>query len=259
MSKTLSILLVEDEPSPCQRFIDEIETRDNFNLVGITNNDLKALEYIKDNQPDILILDLELHFGSGSGLNVLCGLKDIPLQNTPYIVVTTNNSSPTTYESARELGADYIMSKHQKNYSEKYVLDFLEMISPSIHRKSETKSVEFNAPAKHDLEKKLSRRIMQELNQVGISPKSVGYKYLVDSIKLTMEQPVHNLCSIIGKTYGKTESSVERAMQNAINRAWATSDIDDLLTYYTARISSSKGVPTLTEFIYYYANKLHAE
>lgn len=259
MSKVLSILLVEDEHAPCQNFIDEIEKRDNFNLVGITNNDLKALEYIKNTQPDILILDLELHFGSGSGLNVLCNLKDIPLKNTPYIVVTTNNSSPITYESARELGADYIIPKHQDNYSEKYVLDFLDMIAPSILRKSETSGVEIKALTRHDTEKHINRRIMQELNQVGISPKSVGYKYLVDAIKLTMEQPVHNLCSIIGKTYGKTESSVERAMQNAINRAWATSDIDDLLTYYTARISSSKGVPTLTEFIYYYANKLHAE
>ena len=56
--------------------------------------------------------------------------------------------------------------------------------------------------------------------------------------------------------YGKTDSSVERAMQNAINRAWRNSDIDELLTHYKAKISSDKGVPTLTEFIHYYANKI---
>ena len=48
-------------------------------------------------------------------------------------------------------------------------------------------------------------------------------------------------------------------MQNAINRAWAISNIDDLLENYTAKISSSKGVPTLTEFIFYYANKIKNE
>ena len=45
-------------------------------------------------------------------------------------------------------------------------------------------------------------------------------------------------------------------MQNAIARAWRTTPIEDLLRYYTARISSEKGVPTITEFIYYYAAKL---
>jgi flavin-binding protein dodecin len=53
---------------------------------------------------------------------------------------------------------------------------------------------------------------------------------------------MQNLCNVIGQKYGKTESSVERAMQNAINKAWRTCDIDDLLHYYTARISSDKGV-----------------
>ena len=45
-------------------------------------------------------------------------------------------------------------------------------------------------------------------------------------------------------------------MQNAINKAWRTTDIEDLSINYTARISSEKGVPTMTEFIYYYADKL---
>ena len=48
-------------------------------------------------------------------------------------------------------------------------------------------------------------------------------------------------------------------MQNAINRTWYTSDTEDLLKYYTARIRSDKGVPTLMEFISYYANKIRTE
>ena len=48
-------------------------------------------------------------------------------------------------------------------------------------------------------------------------------------------------------------------MQNAIEKAWKTSCIEDLKKYYTARISSSRGVPTMTEFIYYYAEKIKNE
>lgn len=50
-----------------------------------------------------------------------------------------------------------------------------------------------------------------------------------------------------------------RAMQNSINRAWSTSDIQDLLDNYTAKIKSDKGVPTVTEFIYFYAQKIKNE
>ena len=56
--------------------------------------------------------------------------------------------------------------------------------------------------------------------------------------------------------YKKNDTTIERAMEYAINSAWRTGDPDDLLQYYTARINSERGVPTIMEFIYYYATKL---
>ena len=48
-------------------------------------------------------------------------------------------------------------------------------------------------------------------------------------------------------------------MQNAINYAWGHTPIDDLMLYFTAKIASDKGVPTVTEFVYYYANKIKSD
>jgi hypothetical protein len=48
-------------------------------------------------------------------------------------------------------------------------------------------------------------------------------------------------------------------MQNAIAKAWRTTHIDELEHYYTARIHSSKGIPTAMEFIFYYAEKIKAK
>ena len=45
-------------------------------------------------------------------------------------------------------------------------------------------------------------------------------------------------------------------MQNAILYAWRISAIEDLTTYYTEKINYETGIPTPTEFIYYYANKI---
>ena len=104
--------------------------------------------------------------------------------------------------------------------------------------------------------KRLIQKIQHELNLIGISPKVVGYRYLTDAILATINEPNTHIFKMLGEKYKKTDASIERAMQNAINRAWRTSDIDDLLTYYTARIHSQKGVPTIMEFIFYYANKI---
>lgn len=255
-----TILLVEDDANACNKFMKYSETLDDISIVSITNNSVKALMDIRDFIPDAVILDLELHNGSGSGLDVLRGLKDMALSACPYILITTNNSSNTTYEYARQLGADYIISKHQEDYSEENVLNLLIMMKSVIQSKKHSSSLaSLTTEAPHQKRKRIEQRIITELNRIGISPKAAGYQYLIDAIQIVMDKPTQNLSTIIGKKYQKTESSVERAMQNAINRAWKQTDIEELLHYYTARIHSEKGVPTTTEFIYYYATKLNSE
>ncbi len=260
MDSKLTILIVEDDDYTCRRFSELIDDSEEFILTGVTNNACTALEIIKDTLPEVVILDLELHLGGGSGLDVLSGLKDLELSRLPYILVTTNNTSAVTYESARQLGADYIMSKHQENYSEKTALDFLKMISSAIKSKRCAAALSGDLTESSDYyEKRIKRRITTELNHVGINPKSIGFKYLIEAVMITIKQRTPNVSNVIAQECGKTEAAVERAMQNAINRAWATSNVDDLLIYYTAKINSVKGVPTVTEFICYYANKIKNE
>jgi two-component system, response regulator, stage 0 sporulation protein A len=259
MVKRLSIILVEDDPDECNDLVDYIEGLDNISLLGVTNSSAEAINYIKDYLPDVIILDLELQRGSGNGLNVLMGLKQLDLHTKPYVLITTNNSSQITHESARQLGADFIMTKYQADYSPKSVIDFLKIMESSILGRKQTVD---NTPSSEPPEmksKRIVRRIISELNQIGISPKAVGYQYLSDAILLVINECKKNMYNEIGKMHGKTEASVERAMQNAINKAWKTTDIEDLLKYYTARINPEKGVPTITEFVYYYANMLKNE
>lgn len=256
MNEKLEILLVEDDPMACKEFVSYIDESEDMALIGVTNNATKALEYIKEFLPDVVILDLELHLGGGSGLNVLSELKTMPLNKSPYILITTNNTSPVTYNTARDLGADYIMSKHQDNYSERSALDFLRILSSSIlsRRKLTNGNSEIDTPKYN--QKRIQRRITAELNNVGINPKSVGYQYLIDAIEIMMSERTQNVAKIIAERYKKTEVSVIRAMQNAIERSWRNTNIEDLLQYYTAPVNSAKGVPTITEFICFYANKL---
>ena len=257
MDEKLTILLVEDDPQICKELIVEIsKDAESFNLVGVTNNSGRALQYVCDTHPDAVLLDLELSEGS-EGIEFLKRLKSVEISRPPFVLVTTNNISTLTHKVAREYGADFIMTKNQEGYSAQSVVDFIKIARTVIISRPKRETLTGGQESDELAERRIQRRISHELDKVGISAKSVGYRYLIDAIMIIMKKPVQHVCRIIGAKYNKTENSVERAMQNAINRAWANSDINDLLANYTARIKSSKGIPTITEFIFFYAQKLN--
>ncbi len=269
MTKEISILLLEDEPEECLAIENCISTQEQVTLIGCTSNVSEALELLKSNCPDAVIIDLELHKGGGNGLQFLSAVKQLNMPTRPYLLVTTNNSSQTTHEAARNMGADFIMTKYESDYSAEYVIDFLLMMN-GINGKLATT----NSPAASNIipisagKSKTSpttdnidlRIIVQEaLNLVGISPKSVGYLYLTDAILIKIYNHDANIYNELGPKYKKSDASIERSMQYAINRAWRVNDPEDLLKYYTARIHSERGVPTIMEFVYFYATNLRTK
>lgn len=259
-NRTLNILIIEDDVAACRELRQYIEKIEDLKLVGITGDSDKGIELVQSMLPDVVILDIELHHGAGNGITFLAKLNALNLSARPYILITTNNSSNVTYESARTLGADFIMSKHKADYSAQYVIEFIRMIQHAIL--SRKPSVAPNISAENSYEANLplyTRRVYRELDWIGISPKNIGYRYLADAILLIIRDSSANVYRELAEMYKKSDASVERAMQNAINRAWRHSDIEELLTHYTARIRSEKGVPTTLEFVYYYANKIKTD
>ena len=256
-NRMLNILIIEDDVAACRELRQYIEKIDGLKLAGITGNSDEGIKMVKSLLPDVVILDIELHHGEGNGILFLAKLNHLKLSLRPYILITTNNSSNITYESARLLGADFIMSKHKSDYSAQYVIEFIRMIQHTILSRQPSSGE--TVPNENQFEKNLplyTRRAYRELELVGISPKNIGYRYLADAILLIMKDSSANVYRELAEMHKKSDASVERAMQNAINRAWRHSDIEELLAHYTAKVRSEKGVPTTLEFVYYYANKI---
>ena len=132
MKKELNLIIIEDDESICQRFTEYTDTKTDISVIAATGNSYHALDLIQEYLPHALILDLELNQGKGNGLLFLQKLNNLSLPFMPYILITTNNSSSITLDYARQLGADFIMSKHQEDYSEKYAIDFLRMLKNII-------------------------------------------------------------------------------------------------------------------------------
>ncbi|MGN1130043.1 MAG: sporulation initiation factor Spo0A C-terminal domain-containing protein [Ruminococcus sp.] len=254
----IDLILIEDDIKTCNEYKTRIPYYGQLILTGITSDAEEAIEIIKKQPPTAIVLDLELHKGKGNGLSFLMELNKLNLPKKPFVLVVTNNISTVTHSAARNLGADFVITKNQNDYSVEMILNFLltlEGTGVTLDSPKTNRTVsEFKSSISYI--EKMQDQINKELDSIGVSPKLKGRQYLRDAIELTCNKKRSNLCAEIAKSYSKTDASVERAMQTAINHAWHNTDIETLEKNYTAYINPRKGVPTVTEFIYYYADKV---
>ena len=115
MQHDLEIILVEDDVELCEEFEKCFEETEGIELAATTDSAEQALEFVRRLQPDVVILDLELHMGEGNGITFLSKLRKLRGIQKPYVLVNTNNSSRITYDIVRNLGADFVMFKHMRN------------------------------------------------------------------------------------------------------------------------------------------------
>lgn len=190
----LKILLVEDDSSACSEFIKYIDSLPYAELIGITNSSFEAFELVRSKLPDALILDLELHEGSGNGLLLLNDMRTLDPSLIPYTVITTNNTSNTTYESARQLGADFIFTKHQTTYSAQSVVDFIHLMEPTIRQRHSSASTVVLKEASADYnDRRRRKQLCEEFDALGMKNRTIGYQYLMDAVCITIEKQTINI------------------------------------------------------------------
>lgn len=260
IEKPMPILLIEDNEEEVSCFKKYVATRNDVKILKDTNSSYNGIEYTKTYIPEGIILDLELHNGEGSGISFLENLQNLKLDFKPLIVVTTNISSNITYERIRELGVDFIFYKKQSDYSPEIVINSMVSLRKTLYSsKNNIKQVKTTTETQIEYEQRIKDRINNELDLIGISNHLKGRKYLFEAIFYLLnnsEKDCEPVFYYIAKQHNLVNSSVNRAMQTAINYAWKSSAIDDLQKHYTARINYHTGVPTPTEFVYFYEEKI---
>lgn len=256
--KPLTILLVEDDLNECGIYKNIVKDREDVKIVCITNSSTKAVEEFEIHHPDAVILDLELTDGEGSGFDFIESMKEYPIDKRPKILVTTNVHSNTVYDYCHNNNIDFVFYKKQKNYSRENVISTL-LLLKSYETTNKVVPVETED---NKLEESIYNKINKELDLIGVGTHLHGRKYLCDAIYFILHSGDNSKVSIVqhlvGK-YKKSSSTISRAMQNAILHAWRITPIEDLTKYYTARVNYETGVPTPTEFVYYYADKIRKE
>lgn len=257
--KPMPVLLIEDDVGVCVNFKDCANRRSDISFVGMTDSCEEGIKLVKAHLPEGVILDLQLVKGYGSGFQFLEMLNKTELAFRPIVVVTTSNQSQIVYNLIENLGADWFFSKSQRGYSEDFVIDTLLTLRKSLHTiqqggASDRQAVESPEERKN----RIYSRIDAELNLIGIKLSLKGWAYLREAIYIQLNKEKGG-CSAIDQVAinnRHTYTSTCKVMQTAINNAWDNMSIEDLQRHYTARVSVKTGVPSPSEFIWYYANKI---
>ena len=261
MDNPIKILLIEDNAKDCNELVNHINKRTDVKLVAATNSDIEGLELIKKLTPDVVILDIELNQGSGhtTSFPLIEQLNKLHLKpRKPKVIVNTIVSSNTVYDFLHENGVDLIFYKKHPNYSVQNIIDTIVLLNKYSEDTSYTGNIAIdNTEASKE---NLSNMIDNELNLIGIGMHLQGRKYLHDAIFLLIAEPEKaeqmTVVQYLVSKYKRSNSTISRAMQNAILHAWRISSIEDLEKYYPYKINYETGIPTTNEFIYNLTDKI---
>ncbi len=106
--KTAKIMIVDDEPLNVMTFRQHLKLEGYENFVT-TSDAREALHLIRQERPDVLLLDIRMPEISGLDILRVIGLDPV-LQHTPVLILTAA-SDPATRKQALDLGASDFLQK----------------------------------------------------------------------------------------------------------------------------------------------------
>lgn len=256
-NKIFKLLIIEDDTKDCLNFTDCVKRRNEFEIIGMTGSDAEGLSIVKSQKPDGIVLDIELNNskdGNANSLDFVSNLKNLKLDYTPIIIVTTHVNSKRVYDILHRNGVDLILYKGHPKYSCNYVLNqFITLMD------TDDNVPDFKKEDEEVSKNRISDLINHELDIIGVTPNLKGRQYVHDAILYLIENKDPDSIGVIQyltKIHKKSSNTINNGIQNAIIHAWRVSSVEELSANYTAKINYETGLPTVMEFIYYYVDKI---
>ena len=260
------VLIADDNREFCEILSKFLLKEGDFEVIGIAKDGLEALDKIKEEIPDVLILDIIMpHL---DGLGVLESLHKMNLENMPKVVVLSAVGQDKITQKAINLGADYYVVKP---FDFKIFIKRLKQIVVNENENEDFQSSEYIQIPKSvnlsssDSTKSLEAKITNIIHEIGVPAHIKGYLYLREAILMVIQNidllgaVTKELYPGIASKYNTTPSRVERAIRHAIEVAWTRGKIDTIDKIFGYTINNNKGKPTNSEFIAMVADKLRLE
>lgn len=249
-----------------------------MDVILATGNGSKALEAIRREKPDVVVMDMILPGIDGIGI-----LEEINrmayIEKRPIFIIETALRMENLVEEAIQAGADYYMMKPVSGTM------LVKRVSQLVERRGEeskgiirqnvigkpAEEIVAAEPEKvvvadgYSLSGDLEMDVTNILLEIGIPAHIKGYQYIREGIIMAFydRNMLHYITKFlypaIAKKYKTTSSSVERTIRHAIEVAWRRGNLDTLEEFFGNTICAGKGKPTNSEFMALLTDKLRLE
>lgn len=221
----------------------------NIKISYVAKNGMEAIDIIKNNEVDFILLDLIMPEVDGFG--VLEYLKENKIKiNT---IVMSAFSEEGTIRQVSEYGVKYYALKPFK-------MESLEdrIISLYNAHKSQNELIELQ-------DKELQMQVTKILHALGIPSNIKGYQYVRSAILMVYDNPgfiggiTKELYPNLSSKYNTSIQRVEKAIRHAIEISWDRGDIDLMEEIFGHSVDIDRAKPTNSEFIVTIADKLRLD
>lgn len=245
MNVCKKILIANENAEESQKILEKLTTEENLFDVKIANDGKVAIDLLKENDFDLLILDLVLP--GVDGFEVIESAKEI--DKGIEIIVMSALASDIFVKKATTLGVSYFMLKPIS-------LDVLmKRVNDILNESIQVENKTFSS-------KEIEEKITNIFITVGIPAHIKGYQFLREAIKLSMGNPeiinsiTKKLYPSIAEKFETSASKVERAIRHAIEVAWNRGKIENINSVFGLTVYSNNEKPTNGEFIALVADKM---
>ena len=243
----IKVLMVDDNVNMTGMVKDYFKKNKMIEISDVCHDGEEAIENIKKNKYDLLLLDLIMP--KKDGIGVLEELKKLNLDMK--IIVLSSYDSAEVIRDVSEYGIIYYMLKPFDLVDlEKRVLD--------LYKSRASKIVDV-------FQNKLEISITRMLHELGMPSHIKGYQYIRDGIVMIYNNPgiiggiTKELYPDVASLHNTTVSRVERAIRHAIEVSWNRGNWDLMEEIFGHSVDIDKAKPTNSEFIVTIADKLRLE
>lgn len=246
-----------------------------------TGNGSKALEVIKDKQPDVVVMDMILPGIDGIGILEEMN-KAEGERKRPIFIIETALRMENLVDEAVRAGADYYMMKPVSNSmlikriyqlmereeGQKFPAQASEKALAVAEKGTTASPVQAMGTAQTEgyrFSGDLEMDVTNILLEIGIPAHIKGYQYIREGIIMSFydRNMLHYITKFlypsIAQKYKTTSSSVERTIRHAIEIAWRRGSLDTLEELFGNTVCAGKGKPTNSEFMALLTDKLRLE
>ncbi|MCI5661058.1 MAG: sporulation transcription factor Spo0A [Clostridia bacterium] len=254
--ETIRVVVAEDNLQLRDMIAQYLAQQDGIEVTGTAANGAEALQFIGEQEPDVLICDMIMP--QVDGYAVLERLQAMNLQHKPGVIALTALGRDDFIARAINLGVHYYMVKP---------FDFT-MLAQRVYeaagddRKADQLCMHLQGEAQDAGAQSLEERIANLFLTVGIPAHIKGYQYLREAVRMVLSNRdlinriTKELYPGVARKYGTTPSKVERAMRHAIEVAWTRGRLEAVNQLYGYKVFRKEEKPTNGEFISCIAEKI---